>query len=713
MLSNSDYAFAYKMYFSAGLTPIAVRGKVPTYPGWVRQHHPQWPAPQEPHEGGPWMALAPDVTVGLGDGIGVVCGWQSGNLLVFDFETAAAFDSFITHVALDGTILGELLARGWVARTPRGGAHLFVRTDFATPAGTVFARDLSKKVLVETRGQGHQVVAPSRVDTIPPDARAALAGTRFWERGADTDDVVIIDREQFELIAALCREQDEAPETAPRSNPVAEGSLFDRANRDLVFQARARSALAAAGWQTFKEKGDGAYLTRPGKARCCSASWNVVRRKSDGVPLLKVFTSSTEFPSDRAMSPWDLIQFLEYGNDQSAMLDAMRTEYDLPSRAVSTSSGKSAPGKPTWALRTELLSEVKPTPVRWIVRAPDGHGLLPAGLCVLVGDPGAGKSTLVRQIVACVTTGIGDFKTEAGKVLFVCWEDDESSLVLPHLLACGGDPRRVHLLRGKQSSEGEILDWEPEDLRLIKGFLQLHPDIRLIVVDVLSSLTAMSNSNSNSGEDIRGLLDPLSKLGREFGVSVLFLHHQNKKTDARSAMRVAGSIQITGCARLVWLLAVDPDTPDQRMLAPVKSNIPGRSPGFAFAEQVVDPAEVIAHAASLGVELPPDLEPVVYKRLVINSDRSPITADELCSAPKKATGETGDQACCDYIIKQLSSRGELLSDVLRVEADANGWRGGAWSRGKALAKSQGANSIKRGGRWWMVYSDPGQFDPFS
>ncbi len=737
-------------YYQYGLVPLrlgrldelgVVNPKAPLKNAWSSLVHPKHAQPGE--EGYSLSALERDIwkvtpEFPLGDfPLGIVLGSGSGRLFGLDVETADAYhwllERLIDHEDVRGTDLAELIARTWTARTPACGAHIIFKCNFPVPAkikeGVPYSLvpdgqgKMRRKAIVEGLGQGNQIAVPLSLAVPDPALHASLAGTRYWELAPcpAIPEPALITKDQLDFLWKTCGELNEVikePTVRKHAHDAhqTEDSIFDRANRDTAFQERAKERLLSSGWTVSRQRGDGVLLNRPGKTSGHGGTWGICRRPSDRVPQFYSFTSSSDMPQGQAMSPWDVIQFLDYGNDQSAMLSAMRTEYGSPGlTAVSSSPGKTPPGKPmaTWWLRTERLSEVKPTPVRWIVRAPDRQGLLPAGLCVLVGDPGAGKSTLVRQVVACVTTGVGDFKAEAGEALFVCWEDDESSLVLPHLLACGGDPRRVHLLRGIESSDGEIHDWKPEDLRLIKGFLQLHPDIRLIVVDVLSSLTAMSNSNSNSGEDIRGLLDPLSKLGREFGVSVLFLHHQNKKTDARSAMRVAGSIQITGCARLVWVLGVDPDAPDQRMLAPVKSNIPGRSPGFAFAEQVVDPAEVIAHAASLGVELPPDLEPVVYNRLVVIADRSPISADELCAASKKATGETGDQACCDYIIKQLRSRRAILSEELRSEANAIGWRGGTWTRGRALAEKKGADWELRDKRYWTVYSDPPQHDPFA
>ena len=238
-------------------------------------------------------------------------------------------------------------------------------------------------------------------------------------------------------------------------------------------------------------------------------------------------------------------------------------------KAISNGVPKAEGSEPIWTLQTEPLSQVKPVPVQWVVRAPDGGGLLPSGLVIFVGDPGAGKSTITRQIISSVTTGAGDFEAEPGEVLILYWEDDEASDILPHVLACGGDPRRVHLTRGITSDIGDSQAFAPVHLGLVREHLEKNPNIKLVVIDVLASMTSSGGRDSHNGEDIRGILDPLHKLGQELGVAILLLHHQNKRVGESALTRIGGSVQIAGTARLVWLIASDPDQPEIRRLAEV------------------------------------------------------------------------------------------------------------------------------------------------
>ena len=191
-------------------------------------------------------------------------GWQSGSLFAFDFEKAESYASFLAHELIDGTALGELVSKAWCARTPRGGAHLIFNLAFEVPGNTVFAKDSVGKILIESRGQGGQIACPMSVASVPLEKRDALAGQRFWEYGpADADEPATLDKQQFELLCGLCREQDQTPEkTLPHLHTKAHSgvSIFDSCNNAPSFQQRALGALEGAGWRVVGLKGDGVYF---------------------------------------------------------------------------------------------------------------------------------------------------------------------------------------------------------------------------------------------------------------------------------------------------------------------------------------------------------------------------------------------------------------------------------------------------------------------
>ncbi|MFM8932248.1 MAG: AAA family ATPase [Gemmataceae bacterium] len=359
-------------------------------------------------------------------------------------------------------------------------------------------------------------------------------------------------------------------------------------------------------------------------------------------------------------------------------------------------------------LKTQRLSQVDMSAPVWVVRCPKGDGLLPAGLSVLVGDPGAGKSTLIRALVANLSTGKGPFGAmEPAGTLFLTWEDDESSGILPHLVACGGNPGMVHMLRGVGDLNGDENPWVPTpgNLELVRAYLEAHSEVRLVVVDVLSSLLALGGVDSSGSEEVRRLLDPLHRMGQEMGVAVLLLHHQNKRVGERALVRVAGSIQVTGTARLVWLLAADPSDPGLRQLALVKCNLPGKSRGFAFRETPVERAEVAGLAAKIGKPLPAHLPDNLFRRLEIVESES-VSAEDLLKGqvdPRHCNGFMAD----DWVLATLAgNRGEMpVSEMARLARD-EGVGDKALAAAKTRLKAEGKIRYqKRDGAWWILNPD--------
>jgi hypothetical protein len=373
------------------------------------------------------------------------------------------------------------------------------------------------------------------------------------------------------------------------------------------------------------------------------------------------------------------------------------------SNAIPVANGS----EPIWALEIQSLSDVKPEPVRWIVKGPDGGGIIPAGLTVFCGDPGAGKSTLTRAIISAITIGGNDqFQTEGSEVLVLCWEDDASSIFLPHILCCGGDPRRVHLVKGIRSDIGSESNWAPANLGLVRAHLQRHPNIKLVVADVLATLTSTGGRDSHNGEDIRGLLMPLQSLGQEMGVGFLMLHHQNKRTGERALTRVSGSIQISGTARLVWMIAVDPDNPDLRQMAFVKGNIPGKSDGFVFGETSVDLASVEKHAKQCGIQLPPELDLSLFHGIKIY-EGPPTSADELARGISKQGQENAKQKADIFLRERIKQLGEAQAKKLEQEAKSEGIGKTALEQAKKKMKEAGhIRYQKRGSEWWLIGTAP-------
>ena len=326
----------------------------------------------------------------------------------------------------------------------------------------------------------------------------------------------------------------------------------------------------------------------------------------------------------------------------------------------------SATKGPAW--RTRKLSDVKPGPVKWIVYGPDGEGFLPAGLSIFVGDGGIGKSTLVREICASITTGAGAFQCDQGQVIWTAWEDDEASIFLPHILACKGDPAMITLVDGEVDANGNPIPWSPSRLELARKELANYPDLRLMVVDCLAS--SMGDLDSNDSKSVRPFLTPLNKLGQELGIAILVLHHPNKRMEGGPKARVAGSNQIMNTARHSYFVAEDPDDKSVRHVSLLKTNLNGYTQGFCFRDAPVGVNEMKAWATTKGISFPDDMPLDCYRRIQVLDDKPPLPVAELATA-SRGSSETRINLAKEmgaWIKEQLKEGNPILAKELKDRA---------------------------------------------
>ena len=221
------------------------------------------------------------------------------------------------------------------------------------------------------------------------------------------------------------------------------------------------------------------------------------------------------------------------------------------------------------------LSDVKPEHVQWL-----WPGRIPVGkLVTLDGDPGLGKSTLALALAATITTGgvwpDGGCCEQPGAVLLLSAEDGLADTVRPRLDAAGADVTQVHAVEGMPTigQDGEITLRPPTlaDVHALE-LAVIDTGARLIVVDVVMAYLP-SGTDAHRDQDVRAVLGRLSGLADRTGCSVLLLRHLNKASGRDPLYRGGGSIGIVGAARSGLLVASDPDDPERRVLASVKSNL--------------------------------------------------------------------------------------------------------------------------------------------
>lgn len=306
------------------------------------------------------------------------------------------------------------------------------------------------------------------------------------------------------------------------------------------------------------------------------------------------------------------------------------------------------PGVEATRANVVCLSEVKPQQVEWLW--PDRIPF--RKITLLDGDPGLGKSTLTMSIAALVSTGqpmpLGSQRREAAGVVVVSLEDGLADTIRPRLEAAGADLLRVYALTGI----GPELRTPtlPDDLPEIERVVREHR-ARLVIFDPLMGVLG-EGIDAHKDQHVRRALAPVAAFAERTGAAVVVVRHLNKSGGAQAIYRGGGSIGITGAARSVMLVAKDPDNPEGRVLASVKSNL-GQQPKALRFGLVVSPLNgypLVGWAGTCG-----------------------LTADELVAPPENEGRENAEaRRTAEQFLRTELASGPRRAAEIQASARAEG-----------------------------------------
>jgi hypothetical protein len=243
-------------------------------------------------------------------------------------------------------------------------------------------------------------------------------------------------------------------------------------------------------------------------------------------------------------------------------------------------------------------------------------------ITVVDGEQSAGKSSLLFDVIARVTTGRGfprfDQAADEGnglrsnpttvggpgcdgaaalspsKVLLLALEDPVTTIVTPRLQAAGGALANVVISRKTEAldaAEGVAQLQLPRDFDLLAAECrELRP--QLIVIDSLS--TALEGgetgrpgrpalpSEPSHEQGMRGLLGRLKDLAEDYQTAVVLIRRLKQAPSVQALRRGRGGAAIPAQARTALLVAADPLAPESQVLAMVKSNLEAAPPSVRF-----------------------------------------------------------------------------------------------------------------------------------
>jgi AAA domain len=188
-----------------------------------------------------------------------------------------------------------------------------------------------------------------------------------------------------------------------------------------------------------------------------------------------------------------------------------------------------------------------------------------------VGRKGVGKGTALADLAARFSRGEMGPKR---RVLWIGSEDSVSIDVKPRVLAAGGDPGQIAVVK----------DWLqlPRDVPRLEATLEAVGGVGLLVVDPVSNHIAGKNSNDET--DVREAIAHLNALADGFDLVAVGVRHLTEK-EAKSGLLAAilGSSAWVQVPRAVIALARDPHDVDIVHMQVVAGNrMPPGAPGRRF-----------------------------------------------------------------------------------------------------------------------------------
>lgn len=195
-----------------------------------------------------------------------------------------------------------------------------------------------------------------------------------------------------------------------------------------------------------------------------------------------------------------------------------------------------------------------------------------SGIAVLYGGSDAGKSTLLRQMAMCVSTGrdfLGwKYKGEHHRAIYFSSEDDD------RLTAIVTQRYNKTMQLPKQAYENLRFSFEidPDTIATkVAEMLKAQP-ADLVVIDALAD--AFNGKSLNDNKEIRAFYAPFKAIAKECNCLIIFNHHSGKRTDAYSPTKdnSLGSQAIEAAPRLAIELRPDPDNAEIKHFCVVKCN---------------------------------------------------------------------------------------------------------------------------------------------
>ncbi len=184
-----------------------------------------------------------------------------------------------------------------------------------------------------------------------------------------------------------------------------------------------------------------------------------------------------------------------------------------------TSGGTAGDGRPAKAGKPERLVEVKSsetaridTGIRELNRVLGG-GLVPGSLCLISGEPGIGKSTIILQAAQHIAQS-------NGVVLYVSGEESEEQIRM-----------RADRVCGDAGISNNLFILAETNIENVSAVCQNLNPVFLIVASIQTMYSADLESAPGSVSQVRACGNELMRIGKSYNIPVFIVAHVTKSGD--------------------------------------------------------------------------------------------------------------------------------------------------------------------------------------
>lgn len=250
----------------------------------------------------------------------------------------------------------------------------------------------------------------------------------------------------------------------------------------------------------------------------------VADNDASGVGQRYAEQASAKYGARMVMPPvlGDANDYVQAGNDLMALLDPPIDDWLIPA--------------------DEFCS--KPAPISWLVK----HWLQSDALIMVHGPSGGGKTFVVLDWCLSMAAGLKNWRGSRVRSTSVVYLAGEGHHGLRSRVAAWKQHHKAGKLNMWLSRDGCDLNTAAGYARVVDNVRKLPTRPGVIVVDTLHRFLA---GDENSAQDAKTMLDACGALMREFGCSVILVHHTGVSDEAQhrargsSAWRGALDIEIS------------------------------------------------------------------------------------------------------------------------------------------------------------------------